>query len=66
MTKLSDRILRRQGTRARRICAARRASASGFPCIRSSKHIYAQVIDDDAGRDAGVRVLDGEDGARGH
>ncbi len=48
MTKLKDRIERRQG----RVRGALRRAAHGrkrlfvFP---SSKHIYAQVIDDDAG-----------------
>jgi large subunit ribosomal protein L18 len=48
MTKLSDRILRRQG-RVRgqlRRAAGERKRLSIF---RSSKHIYAQVIDDDEG-----------------
>ena len=48
MTKLSDRILRRQG-RVRgqlRRAAGERKRLSVF---RSSKHIYAQVIDDDDG-----------------
>ena len=48
MTKLSDRILHRQG-RVRgqlRRAAGERKRLSVF---RSSKHIYAQVIDDDEG-----------------
>ncbi len=48
MTKLSDRILRRKG-RVRgqlRRAAGERKRLSVF---RSSKHIYAQVIDDDRG-----------------
>jgi large subunit ribosomal protein L18 len=48
MTKLSDRIQRRQG-RVRgtlRLAAGERKRLSVF---RSSKHIYAQVIDDDRG-----------------
>ena len=48
MTKLSDRISRRQG-RVRgqlRRAAGERKRLSVF---RSSKHIYAQVIDDDEG-----------------
>jgi large subunit ribosomal protein L18 len=48
MTKLNDRILRRQG-RVRgqlRRAAGERKRLSVF---RSSKHIYAQVIDDDGG-----------------
>ncbi len=39
---------------ARRVCAARSGSmpsdGRGSPCIRSSKHIYAQVIDDTKGQ----------------
>jgi large subunit ribosomal protein L18 len=48
MTKLSDRILRRKGRvrGALRRVARERKRLSVF---RSSKHIYAQVIDDDAG-----------------
>jgi len=48
MTKLSDRIARRQGRvrGALRRAAGERKRLSVF---RSSKHIYAQVIDDDAG-----------------
>jgi large subunit ribosomal protein L18 len=48
MTKLSDRILRRQGRvrGALRRAAGERKRLSVF---RSSKHIYAQVIDDDQG-----------------
>src|SRR6202023_876067 len=48
MTKLSDRILRRQGRvrGALRQAAGERKRLSVF---RSSKHIYAQVIDDDQG-----------------
>jgi large subunit ribosomal protein L18 len=48
MSKLSDRILRRQGRvrGALRRAAGERKRLSVF---RSSKHIYAQVIDDDAG-----------------
>src|SRR6202051_1399305 len=48
MTKLSDRILRRQGRvgGAWRRAAGTRKRLSVF---RSSKHIYAQVIDDDKG-----------------
>jgi large subunit ribosomal protein L18 len=48
MTKLSDRIMRRQGRvrGALRRAAGERKRLSVF---RSSKHIYAQVIDDDAG-----------------
>ena len=48
MTKLSDRIMRRKG-RVRgtlRIAAGARKRLSVH---RSSKHIYAQVIDDDEG-----------------
>ena len=48
MTKLSDKIARRQGRvrGALRRAAGERKRLSVF---RSSKHIYAQVIDDDAG-----------------
>ncbi|MGD0026659.1 MAG: 50S ribosomal protein L18 [Xanthobacteraceae bacterium] len=48
MTKLSDRIMRRQGRvrGALRRAAGERKRLSVF---RSSKHIYAQVIDDDEG-----------------
>jgi large subunit ribosomal protein L18 len=48
MTKLSDRIDRRKGRvrGALRRAAGERKRLSVF---RSSKHIYAQVIDDDAG-----------------
>ena len=48
MSKLSDRILRRQGRvrGALRRAAGERKRLSVF---RSSKHIYAQVIDDDSG-----------------
>ena len=48
MTKLSDRIMRRQGRvrGALRHAAGERKRLSVY---RSSKHIYAQVIDDDQG-----------------
>jgi large subunit ribosomal protein L18 len=48
MTKLNDRMERRQG-RVR--AALRRAARSRkrLSVFRSSKHIYAQVIDDDRG-----------------
>jgi large subunit ribosomal protein L18 len=48
MTKLSDRIMRRQG----RVRGALRRAAGErkrLSVYRSSKHIYAQVIDDDQG-----------------
>jgi len=48
MTKLSDRIERRKG----RVRGVLRAAAHGrkrLSVFRSSKHIYAQLIDDDAG-----------------
>jgi len=48
MSKLSDRILRRQG----RVRGRLRRTAYGrkrLSVFRSSKHIYAQVIDDDHG-----------------
>jgi large subunit ribosomal protein L18 len=48
MTKLSDRILRRKGRvrGALRLAAGERKRLTVF---RSSKHIYAQVIDDTKG-----------------
>jgi large subunit ribosomal protein L18 len=49
MVKPADRFLRRR----RRTRAALRKSGHGRPRLsvfRSGKHIYAQVIDDDAGR----------------
>jgi len=48
MSKLSDRIERRKG----RVRGALRDAAHGrkrLSVFRSSKHIYAQLIDDDAG-----------------
>ncbi|HJY18614.1 MAG TPA: 50S ribosomal protein L18 [Xanthobacteraceae bacterium] len=48
MTKLSDRFMRRQG----RVRGALRQAAGErkrLSVYRSSKHIYAQVIDDDQG-----------------
>jgi large subunit ribosomal protein L18 len=48
MTTLNDRIERRQG----RVRGALRRAAHGrkrLSVFRSSKHIYAQVIDDEAG-----------------
>ena len=48
MSKLSDRIMRRTG----RVRGALRQAAGDrkrLSVYRSSKHIYAQVIDDDAG-----------------
>jgi large subunit ribosomal protein L18 len=48
MTKLRDRIERRQGRV--RAALARAAHGRSRLCVfRSSKHIYAQVIDDDRG-----------------
>jgi large subunit ribosomal protein L18 len=49
MTTLNDRIQRRQG----RVRGALKRAAHGrkrLSVFRSSKHIYAQVIDDDAGK----------------
>jgi large subunit ribosomal protein L18 len=49
MTKLNDRIERRKG----RVRGALLQAAHGrkrLSVFRSSKHIYAQVIDDDAGK----------------
>jgi large subunit ribosomal protein L18 len=48
MTKLSDRILRRQG-RVRGTLRRAAGYRKRLSVFRSSKHIYAQVIDDDAG-----------------
>ena len=48
MSKLSDRIMRRQG----RVRGALRRAAGErkrLSVYRSSKHIYAQIIDDDQG-----------------
>ena len=64
MTKLKRPDRAAQG-RVRGVVAARgrRAQAAlGVPLV---KHIYAQVIDDDAGRHARLGVLDREDDARG-
>ncbi len=63
MTKLNDRIERRQG----RVRGALKRAAHGrkrLSVFRSSKHIYAQVIDDDAGTTLAVRLLDREADAR--
>ena len=46
MTKLSDRIERRQG-RVRGTLARAAHGRKRLSVVRSSKHIYAQVIDDD-------------------
>ena len=48
MTKLSDRIERRQG-RVRGVLAQAAHGRKRLSVFRSSKHIYAQVIDDDRG-----------------
>ena len=48
MTKLKDRILRRQG-RVRGVLRRAAGDRKRLSVFRSSKHIYAQVIDDDAG-----------------
>ena len=48
MTKLSDRILRRKG-RVRGTLRRAAGERKRLTVFRSSKHIYAQVIDDDAG-----------------
>jgi large subunit ribosomal protein L18 len=48
MTKLSDRIKRRQG-RVRGVLRRAAGERKRLSVFRSSKHIYAQVIDDDAG-----------------
>src|ERR1700739_1140347 len=48
MTKLSDRNLRRRG-RVRGVLRRVAGDRKRLSVFRSSKHIYAQVIDDDAG-----------------
>ena len=48
MTKLSDRIKRRQG-RVRGTLRRAASERKRLSVFRSSKHIYAQVIDDDQG-----------------
>ncbi|MGC2125484.1 MAG: 50S ribosomal protein L18 [Xanthobacteraceae bacterium] len=48
MTKLSDRIMRRQG-RVRGTLRRAAGDRKRLSVYRSSKHIYAQVIDDDRG-----------------
>src|ERR1700741_4031592 len=48
MTKLSDRIMRRQG-RVRGTLRGAAGERKRLTVFRSSKHIYAQVIDDDRG-----------------
>ena len=48
MTKLSDRILRRQG-RVRGTLRRAAGERKRLTVFRSSKHIYAQLIDDDEG-----------------
>jgi large subunit ribosomal protein L18 len=48
MTKLSDRFMRRQG-RVRGALQRAAGERKRLSVYRSSKHIYAQVIDDDEG-----------------
>ena len=48
MTKLSDRIMRRQG-RVRGTLRRAAGERKRLTVFRSSKHIYAQVIDDEEG-----------------
>ncbi len=48
MTKLSDRIIRRQG-RVRGQLRRAAGERKRLSVYRSSKHIYAQLIDDDRG-----------------
>jgi large subunit ribosomal protein L18 len=48
MTKLSDRIMRRKG-RVRGALRKAAGTRKRLSVHRSSKHIYAQVIDDDQG-----------------
>jgi large subunit ribosomal protein L18 len=49
MSKLSDRTARRTATVRRNVKIAARGRAR-LSVFRSSKHIYAQLIDDDKGR----------------
>src|ERR1700759_3463579 len=62
MTKLSDRILRRQG-RVRGVLRRAAGDRKRLSVFRSSKHIYAQVIDDDSGVTL-VSASSMEEGAR--
>jgi len=48
MSRLSDRIMRRTG-RVRGVLRQAAGERKRLSVFRSSKHIYAQVIDDDAG-----------------
>jgi large subunit ribosomal protein L18 len=48
MTRLSDRIMRRKG-RVRGVLRTAAGTRKRLSVHRSSKHIYAQVIDDDNG-----------------
>jgi large subunit ribosomal protein L18 len=48
MTRLNDRIMRRQG-RVRGVLRQAAGERKRLSVYRSSKHIYAQVIDDDRG-----------------
>ena len=64
MTKLSDRIMRRKG-RVRGVLRMAAGTRKRLSVHRSSKHIYAQVIDDDHGRHARRGVVDREGAARG-
>ena len=48
MSKLNDRIKRRQG-RVRGLLRRAAADRKRLTVYRSSKHIYAQVVDDDRG-----------------
>ena len=60
MTKLSDRIKRRQG-RVRGTLRRTAGERKRLSVFRSSKHIYAQVIDDDQARTvAAASSLDNE------
>jgi large subunit ribosomal protein L18 len=49
MSSLADRVLRRK-TRVRRAIKAVSSGRPRLSVFRSSKHIYAQVIDDTAGK----------------
>ena len=56
MTKLKDRTERRKATRARGAADAA-GDRTRLSVFRSSKHIYAQVIDDNEGRHARFRFV---------
>ena len=64
MSRLSDRTARRTASGATQDQACGRARRARLSVFRSSKHIYAQLIDDDQGRDACRRLHAGKDPAR--